>query len=139
MGPHKILLENPKHAEHVDIALVHEGFLIMRSFPSHVAKMDVGDLGLPAVAINSIVNIAFGHFGQRAEAEFEGVAWARSPVDEALVEMRQVHEPGLASHRRGGRIVGMGCKGDACFFRNRNERVEKFAVPPPQFLLRNRR
>ena len=94
---------------------------------------------LAAVAFKRFVDVPVGHFRQRAETEFQRVARAGPAVDQPLIEMRLVHQPRLAAHRRRGRIIRMRGERDAGFLGHRHERVEKPAVPPPQFLRRDRR
>jgi hypothetical protein len=71
-----VLLENPQHAQHVHVAFVNERFFVERHLAAHVAKVDVGQLALPAVSVHRFVNVALGHLGETAETKLQRVARA---------------------------------------------------------------
>jgi hypothetical protein len=58
-----IALQNRQDAYHIDVALVDEGFPIVRHFSGYVAEMDVSDFALAAVLVNRLVDVSFRHFG----------------------------------------------------------------------------
>ena len=100
-----VFVEDPQDAQHVDVAIVDEGLVIVRSLSADVAEVDVGDAMLAAVPLDGFVDVAFGHLGKRAQAEFEHVRWAGRDVDEALVHGLLIDEARLAAHGGRGWIV----------------------------------
>src|SRR3954451_4106360 len=77
-------LKDPQDAQHVDLAVVDESFAVMRHFSTHVAKVDVRELALPTVLLRCRVDVAFGHFGERAQAEFQGIRSAWTHIEKSL-------------------------------------------------------
>src|SRR5437868_15382824 len=65
-----VALENGQNADHVHIAFVDEGLSIVGDLPGHIPKMQVADLSLPAVAIDSVVNIPLRYFSNGSLVEF---------------------------------------------------------------------
>ena len=72
--------------------------------------MQVGDLSLPAVAVDSVVNVPFRHFSESSHAEFQCVAAARDQIKQALIHVRLIDQTRLAAHGGHGRIVRVGGK-----------------------------
>lgn len=65
----------------VDIAVIDEGFAVVGDFATDVAAVDVGEFLLAAVGFDCFVDIPLGHFGEGAQAEFEGIGWAGLGID----------------------------------------------------------
>src|SRR5947199_9356742 len=80
-----VALENGQNADPVHIAFVDEGLSIVGDLPGHIPKMQVGDLSLPAVAFDSVVNIPFRHFSNGSHAVFLCVASSRDQIHQTLL------------------------------------------------------
>ena len=129
-----VFAQDAQNAQHVDIAFVDEGFPIVWGFAADIAEMDVGDLVLAAVGFHRLVDVAVGHFGQGAEAEFQRVGATGFAVDEFLIEPGLVHQTRLVAHGGCGWIVRVGGEYHICFLGDRHNRVEEFAMAAPEFL-----
>ncbi len=87
--------------------------------------MHVTNPVLAAIIFNTLINVAFGHLGEGAEAEFESVRRTGRQINEALIKMRLINQPGLAAHEGQGRIIRMGGEFDPRFFRDRSYFTQK--------------
>ena len=63
-----VFRQDGEDANHIHVALIDECLAVVWHFSHHVAQMDVGDFSLPAVAVDGVVDVAFGHLGQRSHA-----------------------------------------------------------------------
>ena len=63
-----IAMKDGEDANHVHFPFVDERLPIVRHFADNIAKMNVSDLPLPAVAVHSIVDIVLRHFSQSPDA-----------------------------------------------------------------------
>src|SRR5215813_4934281 len=77
-----ISFQDLQDANHVDIAVVDKGFFVIWDFSGHVAEVDVGEFALFAELVNRLIEIAFGHFGERTEAKLKRVGLAGMQIDE---------------------------------------------------------
>src|SRR5437870_13693636 len=101
-----VALENGQNADHVHIAFVDEGLSIVGHLPRNIPKMQVGDLSLPAVAVDSVVNVPFRHFSESSHAELQCVAAAWDQIKQALVNVWLMDQTRFAAHGWQWRIVG---------------------------------
>src|ERR1700677_536368 len=100
--------------------------------------MYIGNLALPAVAIDRVVNVAFGHFGQGADAELKCVTAAGSEINQLLIHMRLVDEARLLPHGGHRRIVRMRGKPHPRLLGHGNNIFQESLQPAPEFFTRNR-
>ena len=59
--------------------------------------MDISDVALPAVLIDRLVDIPFGHFRERSLAELQCVVITRDNVKKSLVEKGLIDQSGRAA------------------------------------------
>lgn len=76
-----VVFEDLEDLWDVDIAVIDEGFAVVGYFTADVAAVDIGEFLLSAVGFDCFVDISLGHFGQGAQAEFEGIGWAGLDID----------------------------------------------------------
>jgi hypothetical protein len=133
-----IAVEDGEDADHVHVAFVDESLLVMGYFAPDVAKVQVSDLALLAVTIHGVVNIASGHLGERAHAQFERVAWTGNQIEQALVQMGLIDKPRLLPQGRQGWIVGMRCEAHPRLLGHRQDLFQKPLQPPPKLIARDR-
>ena len=65
---------------HIHVALINEGLTVVRHFSCNIAQMKISD-PLPAISVDGVVDVTFGHLRQRSHAKFQGIALARNQVD----------------------------------------------------------
>ena len=131
-----VVLQDAQDAQGVHVAVIDERFLVSWDFAPDVAEVDVGEFVSASVTIDVLVDVAFGHFGQGADAELQRVARRGVKVQEFLEEVGLIDKARLAAHRGRGRIIRMGGEGDAAFFGNRDDRVEKVLGALPKLIRR---
>ncbi len=131
-----IAVQDPHDAEHVDVAVVHEGLLVGGHLAADIAEMHIGDAALPAVAIGGRVEISFGHLRERTQAVFELVGAARGEINEFLVKLGLVNEARRRADRRHRRIVGMRRERHAALLGDGQHGVVKILQAPPELLRR---
>ena len=130
-----IFMEDGEDAEHVHIAVVDEGFAIVGDFAGDVAEVDVGDALLAGVGGDGVVDVVFGHFGEGADAEFEGVVGGGGEIQQALVHVWLIDEAGLLADEGQGRVVGVGGETDTGGFGGGEDIVEEAAEAVPELVV----
>src|ERR1700686_1275388 len=134
-----VALQNGEDPDHIHLAFVDERLAVVRHLADYVAKMKVGNLALPAVLVDRIVNVSFRHFGDGSHAKFQGIGTAWNQVEQTLIHMRLENQTRLAAHGGHGRIVRMGRQSDSGLLGNRQEILKKSLQPAPEFFVGNRR
>ena len=132
-----VFIEDPQDAQHVHVAIVDEGFVIVRSLSADVAEVNVGDAVLAAVPVDSLVELAFGHLGEGSQAKFEHVAGAGREIDEPLVHGLLIDEARLAAHGGRGWIVRVRGEADAGLLGHRESFFKNALQAPPEFVVRD--
>jgi hypothetical protein len=127
-------LENSQYAEHVDVAVVDECLVVPRGLAVDVPQVDVGNLSLPAVLVDRLIHVPLGHLGERADAELQRIGRAWPAINQLLVKLRPIDQPGVPAHRGRRRIVRMSRELHAGLLSDGNQLVEKIAEPLPQGL-----
>ena len=102
-----VTVEDRQDSQHIDIAIVNKCLPIMRNLAMNIAEMDIGNAVLPAVLIDSAVEVAVAHFSKCPKTELEAVAGTGVDIDQLLIHIVLINEPRLLSHRRQRKIVGM--------------------------------
>src|SRR5262245_37580887 len=75
-----VAVQDRQYANHVNDAVIDEGFAIVRHLAGNSAKMEVGDLPLPAVTFIRFVHITVGHLRQGSYAELQGITPTRHKI-----------------------------------------------------------
>lgn len=130
-----VFAQDGEDAEHVHIAVVDEGFAIVGDFAGDVAEVDVGDALLAGVGGDGGVDVVFCHFGESADAEFEGVVGGGGEIEQALVHAGLIDEAGLLADEGQGRVVGVGGETDARGFGGGEDVIEEAAEAVPELVV----
>jgi hypothetical protein len=133
--PH--VAQHAEGAEHVEVALVHEDFLVVRHLPAHVAEVDVGDLPLATVVLDALVHVAVAHLLEGAEAELEGIGRAGREIQDLLVLVRLVHQTRGSTQEVGGRVVRVQGELHPALLGDRDDLREEPLVALPELVRRD--
>ncbi len=99
--------------------------------------MDVCELSLATVLVDSLVDVPLRHFCEGTEAELQRVCRTGMDIEQPLIQSRLVHEPGLAAHGGERRIIRMRRESHPSFLRHREYFVKKTPQTSPKFFRGN--
>ncbi len=99
--------QDPQNSWNIHVTFVNKRLLVERCFATNVAQVHISQPALSTAGVHRIIKVALAHLCQRANTEFKGIRRTGIQVNHLLIESGLINQPGLATHRRHRRVIGM--------------------------------
>ena len=80
-----ILLKNSQDPDNINVPGINKRLAVIRHFVLHIPTMDISEFPLPAVSLDSLVDVALGHLGKGAKAELKRICLAVIKIKHSLI------------------------------------------------------